>query len=226
MNQGLRAGLYITATPIGNPKDITLRALEVLSQADAVICEEFRQGSTLLKKLGIQAKDLVVLNEHNEQETVPLLIQRLIKGEALALISDCGTPVFSDPGYHLVKGASEFEIKVIPLPGASSLMAALSILDFKLEQFYFAGFLSPKKELRKKELEKLKSYHLPVILMDTPYRLGSLLEEIRSVFGGNQRMTLACDISLPSENILRGTTNEILNQIGNRKSEFILILHS
>ncbi|MEM5774316.1 MAG: 16S rRNA (cytidine(1402)-2'-O)-methyltransferase, partial [Anaerolineaceae bacterium] len=209
MSEALPAGLYITATPIGNPKDITLRAMEVLAQADAVICEEYRQGSTLLKRLGIQAKELIELNEHNEAETVPLLIQRLVKRQAIALISDCGTPVFSDPGSLLVSSAADFEIPVYPIPGASSLMAALSIMDFRLEQFFFAGFLPPKKELRKRELEKLKNYRVPIILMDTPYRLASLLEELRGLFGGNQRLTLACDLTLPSETIFRGTLTEI-----------------
>ncbi len=226
MSETLSAGLYITATPIGNPRDITLRAMDVLSQADAVICEEYRQGSTLLKKLGIQAKELIELNEHNEAEVVPVLIQRVAKGQALALISDCGTPVFSDPGSLLVSSASDFELPVIPVPGTSSLMAALSILDFKMEQFYFAGFLPPKKEFRKREIEKLKNFRVPVILMDTPYRLPGLLDELRSVFGGNQRLTLACDITMPSETILRGTLTEIQKRIGARKAEFILVLHN
>jgi 16S rRNA (cytidine1402-2'-O)-methyltransferase len=225
MSNSLQPGLYITATPIGNPRDITLRALDVLSQADAVICEELRLGSTLLKKLGIAGKELIALNEHNEAEITPLLLQRLIKGEALALISDGGTPVFSDPGYHLVQTAVDFEIKVIPLPGASSLMAALSVLDFKLDRFLFAGFISPKKELRKKELEKLKSFRMTLVLMDTPYRLGSLLDEIRSVFGGSQQLTIVCDISLPTETIYRGSTIDLQRQIGKRKHEFIMILH-
>jgi 16S rRNA (cytidine1402-2'-O)-methyltransferase len=225
-SENLKAGIYVTATPIGDSKDITLRALEILARADAVICEEYKPGAALLKKLGIQPKELIALNEHNEEQVTPALIQRLLKGQSMALISDGGTPVFFDPGWQLVRSAVDYGIRVIPLPGASSLMAALSVLDFKLRQFHFAGFLSPKKEQRKHELDRLKPLRIPIVLMDTPYRLSSLLEETRSVFGGNRSVTLACDISMPSESILRGTISEVQKIIGSRKAEFILIIHA
>lgn len=217
--------LYIVSTPIGNPGDITLRALETLRQADAVICEEVRIGSTMLKKLGIEGKALVSLNEHNEAEQTPAILTRLFLGESFALISDCGTPVFSDPGHYLIRQASESGISIIPIPGVSSLMAALSILDFKLERFVFGGFLPREPDIRKKELQRLTAMRIPVVLMDTPYRLSRLLEEVSAVFGKQVPITLACDLTLPSESILRGSVADILKTIGKRKAEFILIVH-
>ncbi len=125
--------LYIVSTPIGNPDDITLRAIEVLKSADAVVCEEYKPGSTLLKRLGIAGKELLLLNEHNEEVQAADLLVRLLNGETLALFSDCGTPVFADPGAYLIQLAAGSGVKVTPVPGASSLMAALSVLDMKLE---------------------------------------------------------------------------------------------
>lgn len=217
--------LYIVATPIGHPKDVTLRAIEVLNAVQAVICEETREGSTLLKKLGIAEKELVTLNEHNEIEKVPDLVIRMAKGEDLALISDCGTPVFADPGPNLIQQASESGIPVIPIPGPSSLMAALSILDFKVEQFLFAGFLSRKTEERQRQLLRYRDMRMPVILMDAPYRLAALLDEAAHAFGANRSITLACDLTLPGELILRGSIAAVQKQVGKRKAEFILIVH-
>ncbi|MGD0708757.1 MAG: 16S rRNA (cytidine(1402)-2'-O)-methyltransferase [Anaerolineaceae bacterium] len=217
--------LYIVATPIGHNKDITLRAIEVLNAVQAVVCEETREGSTLLKRLGIADKELVTLNEHNEIEKVPDLTIRMSKGQDLALISDCGTPVFADPGADLIQQASESGIPIIPIPGPSSLMAALSILDFKVEQFLFAGFISRKTEERQRQLLRYKDMHMPVILMDAPYRLAALLEEAAHTFGANRTITLACNLTLPNEHIWRGTIAEIQKRIGKQKAEFILIVH-
>jgi 16S rRNA (cytidine1402-2'-O)-methyltransferase len=225
MAKPIPSTLYVVATPIGNPKDITLRAVEILSLVDAVICEEYRLGSTLLKKIGIQNQELLTLNEHNEHNLAQELVQRLVNGESFALVSDGGTPVFADPGSHLIKLASQNGVRTIPVPGPSSLMAALSMLDFNLKDFVFAGFLSPKKEIRKKELEQYKSYNLPVIIMDTPYRLGRTLEEVEHIFGMDQRVTLTCDLTLKTEQIYRGSVGKIRASLNRQKAEFILIIH-
>lgn len=217
--------LSIVATPIGNPQDITLRALEVLKSADALICEELREGSTLVKKLGLPTKELITLNEHNEQEQVMDIMVRLTHGQNLALISDCGTPVFADPGYALVEAVTQAGFVVTPIPGPSSLMAALSVLEFKLEKYVFGGFLPRQPEQRRQELTRLKAMRMAVVLMDTPYRLNATLEEIVKVFGAGQRVTLACDLTLPGERIYRGGAAEVRQQVGGRKAEFILILH-
>ncbi len=217
--------LYIVATPIGDLGDITLRAIDTLRKVDGIICEEARIGTTLLKRLDIPAKELVLLNEHNEQEKAADLVVRIARGESFALISDCGTPVFADPGAFLVQQVSLMELPVVPVPGPSSLMAALSVLDFKLERFVFAGFLPRDPVQRRKQLESLRFLKMAVVMMDTPYRLGALLDDLDKVFGGGQRITLAMDISLPSENILRGRIDDIRKRVGPRKAEFILIVH-
>lgn len=216
--------LFIVATPIGNYQDITLRAIEILKAVDGIICEEYREGSTLLKKIGIQPKEIITLNEHNESEKISDITLRIVNGQSMALISDCGTPVFADPGANLIELAWSMGIRVSPIPGASSLMAALSTLDFKINRFLFLGFLPRDPGLRKKELTKNKNLHTPVIIMDTPYRLAAILEDVKNVFGGNHSIVLACDLTMPSERIHRGGVAEIQKQVGNSKAEFILII--
>jgi 16S rRNA (cytidine1402-2'-O)-methyltransferase len=216
--------LYIVATPIGHPDDITLRAIETLKSADAVVCEEYKPGSTLLKKLGIEGKELVLLNEHNEAEVAAELLTRLLNGQSLALFSDCGTPVFSDPGHYLIQLASSSGVKVSPIPGASSLMAALSVLDFHLERFMFAGFLPRDPDVRRKMLTYYRTLKMPLVVMDTPYRLGALLDDVVKAYGKGIWVTVAFDMTLPTETIYRGEATEVRKQIGPRKGEFILIV--
>ncbi len=217
--------LYIVATPIGNLRDITLRALDVLREVDVIVCEELRIGSTLLKRLEVPVRELMALNEHNETKDADAVLLRLAQGQNLALISDCGTPVFSDPGAQVIELVASAGFQVIPIPGASSLTTALSILDFKPEKFVFAGFLPRDEVERSAELTRLKSLGMAVILMDTPYRLVRLMDEVVKAFGKGHRATLACDLSLPEERIFRGSLGEIQHQVGARKAEFILILH-
>ena len=216
--------LYIVATPIGNPQDITLRAIETLRSVDAVICEERKDGSRLLKQLEIIGKPLIELNEHNESDMIQQVLIELMNGRNMALVSDCGTPVFSDPGKQLLKLMSEMRIKVVPVPGASSLTAALSICPFDMENFTFLGFLPPKTEQRAAVLQKHKFSDCPLILMDTPYRLAKLLDEVSRTFGRQQQIFLALDLTLPSEMTYLGTVQDVASQVQGRKAEFILIL--
>ena len=217
--------LYVVATPIGNPRDITLRAMDVLKEVDAVICEEQREGSTLLKKLGIE-KEILLVNEHNEQEMGPLIVQRmLLQNHSLALISDCGTPVFADPGSSLIAHLTEMGIPIVPVPGPSSLMAALSVLDFKLDRFLYAGFLPRDKEERRKALRYLRHLRIPIVIMDAPYRLVAVLDDVAATFGDGAPVTLSVDLTLPSELILRGPLKEISQRVGQRKGEFVLLIH-
>ncbi len=216
--------LYIVATPIGNPRDITLRAMDVLQEVDAVICEEYREGSTLLKQLGIQ-KEIIEVNEHNETDQAPLIAERLRGEQSMALISDCGTPVFADPGATLIRLLVEQGTPVVPVPGASSLMATLSVLDVKLDRFIYAGFLPRDRGERKKALKHLRATRFPIILMDAPYRLMPLLADLEEVYGGGTNITLAMDLTLPDETIYRGTIAGAEKSLGQRKSEFVLIVH-
>jgi len=225
MDTHLKIGhLFIVATPIGHPKDITLRALETLKKADAIICEEYRQGSKLLRKLGIE-NELVTLNEHNEAQESPHILQRLLNGDHLAVISDAGTPVFADPGQQLLTLVYQAGIPVSPIPGPASVMAALSLCDFSIERFIFAGFPPRKTHHRSDFLEKYKTESVPIILMDTPYRLTKLLEEVHAVFGKHQDCLLACDLTLRKEVVFRGSIGDILPKVTGQKREFILILN-
>ena len=215
--------LYVVATPIGNAGDITTRAIETLAHADVILCEEHRNGSRLLKSLGI-AKPLLELNEHNEAGRIQEVLLMLAQGQTLALISDCGTPVFSDPGKKLLQLLYEMNIAVTPLPGASSLMAALSVCPFDLEEFLFIGFLPVKTDQRQKKLSQLKYSNYPLVLMDTPYRMQRLLQEVQQSFGKKQNIFLACDLTMPEERLYLGPVDEILPRIQSRKAEFILII--
>lgn len=216
--------LYIVATPIGNSQDITLRAIETLRSVDAVICEERKDGSRLLKQLEIIGKPLIELNEHNESDMIQQVLIELMNGRNMALVSDCGTPVFSDPGKQLLKLMAEMRIKVVPVPGASSLTTALSVCPFDMENFTFLGFLPPKTEQRAAVLQKHKFSECPLILMDTPYRLVKLLDEVSRTFGRQQQIFLALDLTLPSEMTYLGMVQDVAAQVQGRKAEFILIL--
>ena len=216
--------LYIVATPIGNIKDITVRALDVLKNVNAVICEEYRRGSRLLHLLGVE-NELIPLNEHNEAQEAQNIAVRLSKGEIMAIISDAGTPVFADPGQYLLELLYQMKIPVSPIPGPASLTAALSLCDFSIDRFIFAGFPPQKSEQRHGFLAKYKGETVPVVLMDTPYRMTKLLNEVENTFGKNQDILLACDLTQKKEAIYRGSVSEILSKVSGQKREFILILN-
>ncbi len=217
--------LSIVSLPIGNPDDITLRAINVIKEADFVICEEFKNGRKILKKLDIE-KDLYSLNEHNEQSESDPIIQNLLLGKKAALFSDCGTPLFADPGTHLVNRCVELGIRVVPVPGASSLLAALVVAGISIKQFYFAGFLARKSEERKREINKLAQFNCPVIIYDTPYRLKALLSDLQTELSVNRQIIIAFSLTQPQEKVVRGSVSEISKKLGNKppKQEFVLIL--
>ena len=219
------AGLAIVSTPIGNPDDITLRALQVLREADAIICEERRAGARLLAHHQIQ-KELVELNEHTERERIPELIARLARGETLALISDHGTPLLADPGARLLAHALHAKIPVTALPGASSLLAALVVSGLPLERFRFVGLLPVKKEARRAELKRLKEERETWIVLDAPYRLAALLEDMRAVLGAQRRVVVACNLTMADENVARGTMEEVVAHFQKNpfKGEFVIVV--
>ena len=219
------AACYIVATPIGNPRDITLRALDILSSVEIIVCEEYRRGTTLLKKINVIPKEIISLNEHNEQEIAPEIANRILNNHSVALISDHGTPGFEDPGQYLISLCIQMGIRVIPIPGPSSVMATLSIAGVKWGQFVYGGFLSREKTLRKKQLLHLKSLGLPIILLDTPYRLHEILTLVDEVFGKKQKVTLACDLTQRGEKIYQDEIGVILNQTNKKKAEFVLLIH-
>lgn len=221
----MKKKLYIVSTPIGNYEDITLRALNVLKEVNFIICEEFKEARRLLSSYKIE-KRLVNINEQNEKEASDEILHMMLEGKSAALISDCGTPLFSDPGHLLVDLAIQNKVEIVPVPGASSLLAALvgSGLDF--EKFYYYGWLSPKKDIRRKQLLDLKRRKETIVLMDTPYRLKTLMTDIVKILGPNIPCVLAFELTNEKEKFYRGNTGNILNHVEkeNLKGEFVLIL--
>jgi 16S rRNA (cytidine1402-2'-O)-methyltransferase len=217
--------LFLVATPIGNWEDITLRALRVLKEVDLVVYEERKEGSRLLRHYGIE-KPVESLNEHNEAAESQAILERIRAGISVALISDAGTPVFSDPGRILVQKAIQSKIPVVPIPGASSLLPALIVSGFPIQEFVFQGFLSPKRNRRVAELLQLKREPRTVVLMDAPYRLVQLVRDIAEVFGASRRICVAFDLTLPTEQVFHGTAPELYKQFAGeeRKGEFVLML--
>lgn len=217
--------LYLVSTPIGNYEDITLRALRVLKECDFLICEEYKEARRFLSHYKIE-KELISLNEHNEKETAEEIIQKLSEGKSAALISDCGTPLFSDPGHLLVDLCIGYKIDVVPVPGASSLLAALTGSGLDFEKFFYYGWLSPKKEERRNQLFHLKKRNETVVLMETPYRLKTLLADVVKILGSNTPCVLAYELTKSKEKFYRGTAEHILNiaEKENLKGEFVLIL--
>ena len=216
--------LYVVATHIGNPDDITLRALKVLKDVDFVICEEFKVGSRLLKSYDIK-KPLELLNEHNEAEQTQVILDRLImNGETAAIISDAGTPLFADPGNNLVWQCHQSGINVVPIPGVSSIMAALMVSGLKLEQFLYYGFLPANKDERKRAIKHLPNNY-DLIFLETPYRLKQLLGDLKKILGPNRQAIIAYKLTQPNEKIFWGNLQELTLMIQELpKGEFVFIL--
>ena len=217
--------LYLVATPIGNVDDITYRALSVLKSADLVVCEERREGERLLRHFGIE-KPVEMLNEHNESAASYIILDHLKAGRSVALVSDCGTPVFSDPGQLLVRKAIQQAVRIVPIPGASSLMPALTVSGFSIDQFLFYGWLSPKKDRRRAELRQLLQERRTIVLMDTPYRLMPLLRDLAETFGTARRICIAFNLTLPDEQMFYGTATELHKKLSDKemKGEFVIVI--
>ena len=217
--------LYLVATPLGDYDDLTFRGLRVLKEADLVVCEELKEGTKLLRHFGLE-KPLESLNEHNEEEKTPEIIKLLEEGKAVALTSDCGTPVFSDPGKFLVRGAIDVGIPVIPIPGPSSIVPALVASGFPTDSFVFPGWLSRKREERRRQLEGLNDEQRTMLLMDAPYRLLPLLSDIVDVLGEQREVCVALDLTMPTEEFLRGGAKRVLEQLAqrNEKREFVIVV--
>lgn len=216
--------LSIVATPIGNLQDITLRALEALRACDILIGEEHRVASTLLKKLELPQKEIYLLNEHSKRRDIEELVV-LCKYKNVALISDCGTPGFSDPGADLVHACRQKGITITSLPGASSLMTLLSLSSKKITQFLFIGFLPAKKEEREAAVEKLKTESRAWIIMDTPYRLPSVLGDLARVMP-NEKALLALSLTQENEMILEGPFQELRKKCPYESAEFMILKYA
>ena len=216
--------LYVVPTPIGNLQDITLRALDILKQADFVLCEATRQTKKLLDNFGISTKTLRY-NEQNEH-SFPSFIKMLKEGKNLALVSDAGTPCVSDPGWKLVKLARQENIKVTALPGASAATCALSASGLSGGGFCFLGFLPKKKGKAQKQIEAALTLEKPIIIYESPYRIIKFLEFLEITFP-QIKVFIGREITKTFEEYLRGTPAELLADFKARKKilgEFVLIL--
>ena len=217
--------LYIVATPIGNLDDISLRAIEILKQVDVIAAEDTRHSIRLLNHLGIRNK-LISLHEHNERDRIDSIIEDLRQGSNIALISDAGTPLISDPGYPLVKAVQDAGLRVSPIPGASSIMAALSAAGMPTAPFTFYGFLSQKNSERLSKLSAIKQQNGTLIFLESTHRIERLLEQLCELFG-DSHIVVAKELTKSFERFLSGTPSEILFLMQQepvlKKGEFVVL---
>ncbi|MBI4322768.1 MAG: 16S rRNA (cytidine(1402)-2'-O)-methyltransferase [Candidatus Omnitrophica bacterium] len=215
--------LYLVATPVGNLRDVTLRALETLKAVDAIACEDTRQTAKLLHRYQIR-KPMTSLHEHNERSRTPGLLARLQAGESIALVCDGGTPLISDPGWWLAHRAIEEQIPVSWIPGPTALVGALVLSGLPMERFVFEGFLPTKSGQRRKRLEALKDEERTIILYESPHRLLKTLRDIHDVLG-DVSMACARELTKTFEEARRGTAGELLSHFEQHppRGEFAIV---
>ena len=216
--------LYIVATPIGNLEDITLRALNILREVDLIAAEDTRQTLKLLNHFEI-TKPLISYHRHNEEIKSDILIEKLKKGDNIALVSDAGTPGICDPGESVIKKAIEENIEVIPIPGACAMINALIASGIETKEFCFLGFLPLNKKLRKEKLEEIKKANKTTIIYEAPHKMKATLEDLKEVIE-NRKVVLARELTKIHEQFIRGNIDELLNKIDDLKGEMILILEA
>jgi len=215
--------LYIVSTPIGNLKDITLRAIETLKEVDFVLCEDTRTSGNLLNHLEIK-KELISLNAFNEKHKIEHIVNRILSNQSAALISDAGTPLISDPGVRLVSSCIEKGIEIIPIPGASALIAALSMSGLPTDSFVFEGFI-PQKKGRQTKLKELANEERTIILYESTYRIEKLLTEFNEFLP--DRFIVVCrEITKKFEETWRGYPKDLLEALPNKitKGEFVVVI--
>ena len=218
--------LYLVATPIGNLEDMTFRAVRVLREADVVACEDTRRTRGLLSHFGISGKKLLSCHEHNEAERAREIAERVAAGEAVALVSDAGTPAISDPGYRVVRAAIEAGLRVEPIPGASAAVAAVAAAGLPTDAYRFCGFLPAKRGQRKKALEALAEEKATLVFYEAPHRISAALADTLEVLGP-RRVAVARELTKIHEEILRGTAETVRNEIESRggvKGEIVLVV--
>lgn len=219
--------LYIVATPIGNREDITLRALNTLKSVDAILVEDTRHSLPLLNAIGIK-KPLIALHAFNENNISEHIINKLLAGQSLALISDAGTPLISDPGYPLVKTAREKNISVVPIPGPCALITAISAAGVCCDTFTFGGFLPAKKAARTAKLKSFNEENHTLIFYESTHRIVDCLDDIEEVFGSNFELVVAKELTKTFERFISGTVASLkiwlLAESSHSKGEFVVII--
>lgn len=224
----VRSGcLFVVATPIGNLGDLSPRALETLKAVSAICAEDTRHTRQLLAHFGVE-RPLLALHEHNEDEIAQRLVVRLLAGESLALVSDAGTPLVSDPGFRLVRAARAAGIKVSPLPGPSALIAALSVAGLPSDRFVFEGFLPAKAGARRERLSALAAETRTLVFYESAHRIEETLADAAAVFGAQRLATIARELTKLFETVLDGTLEDLGARVAadanQRKGEFVLLV--
>ncbi|MCE7585087.1 16S rRNA (cytidine(1402)-2'-O)-methyltransferase [Vibrio fluvialis] len=220
--------LYIVPTPIGNLGDITQRALDVLSSVDVIAAEDTRHSGKLLAHFNIQTKTFA-LHDHNEQQKAQVLVEKLLAGQSIALVSDAGTPLISDPGYHLVTQCRQVGVKVVPLPGACAVITALSASGLPSDRFSFEGFLPAKSKGRKDKFMEIAKAERTCIFYESPHRITESLQDMLDVLGPEREVVLARELTKTFETIQGMPLGELIEWIeadDNRKrGEMVLLIH-
>ncbi|OTG91165.1 16S rRNA (cytidine(1402)-2'-O)-methyltransferase [Acinetobacter sp. ANC 3832] len=223
----MSAQLFVVATPIGHLDDMTFRSIEVLKSVSVIAAEDTRQSAQLLKHYNI-ATPLTACHDHNESNKIDILIEKLKNGADIALVSDAGTPLISDPGFKLVRAAQENGIRVIPVPGACAAIAALSAVGLPSDRFSFEGFLPSKQSQRLLQLEKLKHETQTLIIYEAPHRILDSVKDMASVFGEDRPVGFAREITKTFETIKKMTLSELVTFIesdrNQQKGEIVLII--
>jgi 16S rRNA (cytidine1402-2'-O)-methyltransferase len=218
--------LYIVATPIGNLGDISLRAIATLGAVDLIAAEDTRHSKRLLDHLGIDTR-MISYHAHNEASRSKLLLEKLTSGSDVALISDAGTPLISDPGFRLVRAVQRAGIRVSPIPGPSSAIAALSAAGLPTENFYFCGFLSSRSQQRGAQLEALRQFRVTLVLFESSHRIKRLLKQLVLVFP-DKPCAIAKELTKMHEQIMRGSAAELLARLSEdsalTKGEFVVLI--
>ncbi len=222
-----QAGLYVVATPIGNLEDISYRAVRILTEADLVAAEDTRHSRVLLSHYNISTP-MQAVHEHNEAQVTGQILERITNGEAIALISDAGTPLISDPGYRLVQAAREANLPVHAVPGASAVTAALSVAGLPPDRFAFEGFLPSKTSARRKKLESLGRETRTLVFFESSHRIEGSIEDMSKAFG-EQRLAAVCrELTKKFETVLRAPLAEISEQMAQDKNqtrgEFVVVV--
>ncbi|WDR01830.1 16S rRNA (cytidine(1402)-2'-O)-methyltransferase [Devosia algicola] len=221
----LAPGLYVVATPIGNLRDITLRALETLSAADLVLCEDTRLSARLLDHYSIKGPRMA-LHQHNERARIDDIIARLQQGQAIALISDAGTPLLSDPGFPLIRALGEAGLPVFAIPGASALLSALVVAGLPTDAFAFHGFLPTKTQARLKALSAMADSRETLVYYESPRRLENCLNAMADAFGGDRQAVVALELTKRFERVHRGTLADLAVEFsqGDTKGEAVILV--
>lgn len=223
----MSAQLFVVATPIGHLDDMTYRAINVLESVSLIAAEDTRQSAPLLKHYNITTP-LTAVHDHNEDHKINSMIEKLQNGENIALISDAGTPLISDPGFRLVRAAQQAGIRVTPIPGACAAIAALSSVGLPSDRFLFVGFLPSKASQRQGQLEQLKDHSETLIIYEAPHRIVDCLSDIQAIFGADRRIGFAREITKTFETIVQKPVGELLEWVKadhhQQKGEMVLVI--